>query len=68
MALRLLGPTGVLGLEPTAGVHALKRVEWMPKGARHQGTVPEVVWEKRPCRNRLRHGRMIQEYFMSGIC
>ena len=46
MALRLLGATGVLGLEPTAGVHALVRVEWMPEGARHQGTVPEVVWEK----------------------
>ena len=46
MALRLLGATGVLGLEPTAGVHALARVEWMPEGARHQGTVPEVVWER----------------------
>ena len=48
-----------MGLEPTAGVRALVSVEWMPEGARHQGTVPEVAWEKTSCRNRLRHGRMI---------
>ena len=65
MALRVLGATGALGLAPTVGAHALERVEWMSKGARHQGSVPEVVWGKRSCRNRLRHGRMIKkEYFL----
>ena len=65
-ALRLLGATGVLGLEPTTGVHTLERVEWKPEeGARHQGTVPEAVWEKRSCRNGLCHGRMIKGYFTS---
>ena len=48
-----------MGLEPTIGVHALERVVRMPEGARHQGTVPDVAWEKTSCRNRLRHGRMI---------
>ena len=64
MALRLLGATGVLGLEPTAGAHTLVRVEWMPEGARYQGTVPEVVWGKRSCRDRLRHGRKIEKCFI----
>ena len=67
MALRLLGATGVLGLEPTAGVHALVRVEWMPEGARYQGTVPEVVWAKRSCRNRVRHDRMVKKHLTSFI-
>lgn len=67
MALRLLGATGVLGLEPTVGVHALVRVEWMPEGARHQGTVPEVVWAKRSCRNRLHHDRMSKKRLISFI-
>ena len=64
MALRMLGATGALGLEPTAGVHALERVEWMPEGARHQGTMPEVAWERRSCRNRLRHDRKIWQCFI----
>ena len=53
------GATGVLGLEPTAGEHALERIDRMPEGARHQGAIPEGVWGKRSCRNRLRHGRKI---------
>ena len=57
MALRLLGATGALGLEPTAGVHTLERVGRMPEPARHQRTVPEVVWDSGLCRNSLRHGK-----------
>ena len=64
MALRLLGATGVLGLEPTAGVHALVRVEWMPEGARHQGT-RESYQRRYGKRDRVAIGRMIKEYYPS---
>ena len=37
------------------------------RGARYQGTIPEVVWAKRSCRNGVRRDRMIKKHLASFI-